>query len=161
MSDGTGELIPFPDRLSVVAREEEPLDVPIDRAPSYRDCRHAHVQLDAKARALRCKDCEQVIDPIDWLETLAMTWERYVYRWRSANGGIRRAEDELVKLRGQERNAKERVKRAKKWLRDHSIDPRIDDLDRDDDLFDAYGEAGSLPMYRKAGGGYGDGGIDF
>lgn len=131
-----GKVVPFPKRLSVRERVEEPLDSPVTAKPRENRCGHKHVELDKQGRLLRCKDCEQVIDPIDWIAQLAVEWDFYVYRWRAANAGIRRAEAELKKLEGRERNAKSRVRRARDWLREHAGETWAD-LDSDDDLFRA------------------------
>jgi hypothetical protein len=63
------------------------------------------------ARCLRCQGCEQVIDPVDWIEHLAMEWDMYVMRWRQARARTRGAEERLEEVERLERNARARLKR--------------------------------------------------
>lgn len=132
MSDEHGKLFVLPYSSEKAKRLDmvDGPDAPVERKAGHRDCRHKQVELDVVGRVIRCKECEQVIDPIDWIETLSREWERYVYRWRSARAkceGIEKAVEELERV---EKNARARLRRLNGKLAEKGEPPEEIDLFR-------------------------------
>lgn len=111
MTDEGAEVIELTPRLSVAPAPEQ-LDAPIVREPRQKFCRHEHVSLNVPERKLTCRDCELVIDPVEWLEQLAAQWDRYAFRLRSAVVKTQGAERDLADVERRLRNAKARMRKA-------------------------------------------------
>ncbi|MGK9457909.1 hypothetical protein [Enterobacter ludwigii] len=75
-------------------------------------CLHSAVSINGKERTLRCRKCETLIDPFDYLMTLCDQESRY---WESVKY-LRREEKQrrqnIEKLIQIEKNAKSRIRRA-------------------------------------------------
>ena len=74
-------------------------------------CLHSAVSINGKERTLRCRKCETLIDPFDYLMTLCDQESRY---WESVKY-LRREEKQrrqnIEKLIQIEKNAKSRIRR--------------------------------------------------
>jgi hypothetical protein len=113
----TGEVKHFPISPEVLRRldDKDGPDAPVERDRKRGDsgCRHKKVTLEVGPRCLRCQDCEEVIDPINWIAQLVHEWEGYVWRWRSARDRVRAAEREMLDVERKLKNAKARLRRAR------------------------------------------------
>jgi hypothetical protein len=109
-----GELVPFPIAPEVARRlaDRDGPDSPVGRKPGFRDCWHEKVELNIAARHIRCLACEEIIDPIAWIDNLAREWDSYLYRWRDARLKIEAIEKRLAEAERKERNLKARLRNA-------------------------------------------------
>lgn len=93
---------------------------PVTREDPKPFCNHAHVRLDDAGHRVFCDDCGDEVDPWAFLAKMASEWSRH----RDAIRDIRRrrnhAQDELDEIRRLERNAKSRLRAARKSLIDES-----------------------------------------
>jgi len=81
---------------------------------SFGDCRHTRVIVDPKLRRVTCRDCDEVLDPIEVIIQTANKERQYQYR-REAVLELTRKIDELKK---EEKRVKARLTRAKKKVGD-------------------------------------------
>lgn len=124
--------------------DELPLRV-VPHPPSA--CRHRGSYIDKASRRVYCRGCEQELDPYDVLDRIARDREHMVktaQQYRFETDSLLKRVNELERL---ERNAKSRVRTAKKWLKEHAGD-RWADLSSDDDLFRGDLELDGFPEQR-------------
>jgi len=80
------------------------------RRRSFGDCRHVRVLVDADLRRVECRECGEILDPIEVLLQFASKERQFSYR-KDALENIQRRVQELSK---EERRIKARISRAKK-----------------------------------------------
>lgn len=82
--------------------------------PSERPyCHHASVRVDEKERQVRCKICGAVVEPFDWMLSVAKRETRLADDVKLLRRGTGKAEN-IEKLIQIERNAKARIRRVTK-----------------------------------------------
>lgn len=77
-----------------------------------RPCYHPRVAVIIEARHLECRDCGEIIDPLEWIRSLASDWDRYVHRWRTARHEVNAIEKRLEQSKRDEKNLKARLRNA-------------------------------------------------
>ncbi|EEQ2187686.1 hypothetical protein G5664_25560 [Escherichia coli] len=83
--------------------------------PSERTyCHHASVRVDEKERQVRCKICCAVVEPFDWMLSVAKRETRLADDVRLLRQEERERRKNIEKLIQIERNAKARIRRATK-----------------------------------------------
>ncbi len=83
--------------------------------PSERPyCHHASVRVDEKERQVRCKICGAVVEPFDWMLSVAKRETRLADDVRLLRQEERERRKNIEKLIQIERNAKARIRRATK-----------------------------------------------
>ncbi|EKK2478883.1 TPA: hypothetical protein GF147_01300 [Escherichia coli] len=97
-------------------KEDEPRDkVNFLYEPSERPyCHHASVRVDEKERQVRCKICGAVVEPFDWMLSVAKRETRLADDVRLLRQEERERRKNIEKLIQIERNAKARIRRATK-----------------------------------------------
>lgn len=80
--------------------------------PRRSSCRHSHLEVDASIRKVFCVDCEEEVDPIDALNTLAYECDRYVHSRDRLEREAKQASVTLEDLKRQVRNAKAQLRRS-------------------------------------------------
>jgi FtsZ-binding cell division protein ZapB len=118
--DGFGVLIPLPGALHRKAQNERSQafdDLTVRPKPftgGKRECDHRRSWVDVRARRLFCRDCEVELDPIDVLGRLASRREHEVRTVLTLRYEIDRLTETKAKLEREERNAKSRIRNARK-----------------------------------------------
>ncbi|MED0056229.1 ead/Ea22-like family protein [Escherichia marmotae] len=83
--------------------------------PSERPyCHHASVRVDEKERQVRCKNCGAVVEPFDWMLSVAKRETRLADDVRLLRQEEQERRKNIEKLIQIERNAKARIRRATK-----------------------------------------------
>lgn len=96
-------------------RESEIAELPIGRAQFTAGiCRHAHSVVDARARTVKCDSCGVPIDPIDLLDRIAHEFATPLRKVQEAERRVRDMQENIGRLEREERNAKARVRTARK-----------------------------------------------
>jgi hypothetical protein len=130
-------------------------ELPVRTAPFVsRACSHRGAYINLADRRVYCRACEQELDPYKVLDEIARNREHMVttaQRLRFETDSLLKRVNELERL---ERNAKSRIRTAKKWLRKHA-GATWADLYSDDDLFRSDLELSGLPE-EAHGRAYGD-----
>lgn len=114
------QVIPHPSAGELNRQQNEHVDaleqLPVRHTPrpAYDACRHKRTWIDTGARKLTCRDCDVEVDPIDVLSMLAGDREFYVNQARYLRRDVKRVTAELRELERQERNAKSRIRNARK-----------------------------------------------
>ncbi|KAE9819465.1 hypothetical protein GP647_14945 [Escherichia coli] len=108
--DESGNIVLFP------VKEDDPRNqVNFLYEPSERPyCHHASVRVDEKERQVRCKICGAVVEPFDWMLSVAKRETRLaddVKQLRQEERGRRKNIEKLIQI---ERNVKARIRRATK-----------------------------------------------
>lgn len=113
----SGEVKHFPVSPEILRRldDKDGPDAPVerDRTRGGSGCNHRKVTLEIGPRCLRCRDCDEVIDPINWIEQLVHEWDQYLYRWHSARDRVKAADREANDVERKLKNAKARLRRAR------------------------------------------------
>jgi hypothetical protein len=126
VSDGHGKLIAFPgvDPDKLPKFEIDELDKAIE-SPMQVENRYAHgcpdwhrrgIKLNQVNRRIYCKTCGEELDMFEYIEQLARDWAWTTSTHRSAVEKRKVAEKRLDEVLRQERNAKARLKNAKRRL---------------------------------------------
>lgn len=97
---------------------ENPLQIE-PRRPSY--CRHDRIALDTHSRTVRCTDCQQVLDPFDFLQTNAHTVQQAWSHYRQVMAKVAEKNESVEALGKEEKRLKARVKALK-----DKVEPGID-----------------------------------
>jgi hypothetical protein len=72
MTSGEGE-----DAAVVSLAERRDRTLRVNRSyPTARECQHAHMEVDTRRRTLKCADCGEPVNPMDYLVDLANSEER-------------------------------------------------------------------------------------
>ena len=77
---------------------------------TLNECRHTRVIVDPKLRRVECRDCEEILDPIEVLVQYASKERQFQYR-REA---LQKMADRVDKLAAEEKRIKARIRRAEK-----------------------------------------------
>lgn len=72
-------------------------------------CAHRETEVDALARIVRCRACGVDLDAMDVLSVVASEWDRLAHAIKERKA----IEDEIAKLRGEERRTKSRLRTAR------------------------------------------------
>lgn len=75
-------------------------------------CLHSAVSINGKERTLRCRKCETLIDPFDYLMTLCDQESRYWENVKYLRREEKQRRQNIKKLIQIEKNAKSRIRRA-------------------------------------------------
>lgn len=75
-------------------------------------CLHSAVSINGKERTLRCRKCETLIDPFDYLMTLCDQESRYMENVKYLRREEKQRRQNIEKLIQIEKNAKSRIRRA-------------------------------------------------
>lgn len=75
-------------------------------------CMHATVWVNEKDRTLRCRKCESLIEPFDFLMTLCDQESRYMESVKYLRREEKQRRQNIEKLIQIEKNAKSRIRRA-------------------------------------------------
>ena len=89
-----------------------------DRDPEKRYCRHMRVELDEGARRCYCRECGEEVPAFDFLLKLSDEWHRYENSRKEAKRLAERAKEKLEDTERRERNAKGRLRTARRKLAD-------------------------------------------
>lgn len=87
----------------------------------YLACQHPNVVIDEEQRTVKCKACEQVLDPVWVVLQWAKNWGRYAGQVKALRGEAQQRTDEIVKLRAEEQRIKARIRTASGRVRGQSI----------------------------------------
>lgn len=147
--DELAEVIQLPrgrefNRNQVAAELDELPVLPAQWTPRSEKCEHQRTYVDLRARRVFCRGCEVEMDPYAVLDRIARHRENMVQvaqRYRFETDSLLKRVNELERL---ERNAKNRVRTAKKWLKEHAGE-KWADLNSDDDLFRTDLELSGIP----------------
>lgn len=109
VTENDGKAFPQP-------KEDDPRDqVNFLYEPSERPyCHHASVRVDEKERQVRCKICGAVVEPFDWMLSVAKRETRLADDVRLLRQEEQERRKNIEKLIQIERNAKARIRRATK-----------------------------------------------
>lgn len=112
------EVIPLPsaDPVNRMNNErEDALDaLPVRTKQEHGACKHRGTWVSESARTLMCRKCGVPVDPIDALVRLARNREFYANQARWLRGDVERLSREVDELKRQERNAKSRIRSARR-----------------------------------------------
>ncbi|MDW2592624.1 hypothetical protein [Citrobacter braakii] len=75
-------------------------------------CLHSAVSINGKERTLRCRKCETLIEPFDFLMTLCDQESRYMESVKYLRREEKQRRQNIEKLIQIEKNAKSRIRRA-------------------------------------------------
>jgi hypothetical protein len=117
-------------------REAELEELPVRTAPHTRSCPHRRTYVSREARTLKCRDCGVDVDPIETLAELASGHEHLMRSRRYLRGEIDRQREQLDRLKRDERNAKSRIRGARRRRDDRGA------------LIEAAKAAGAIGGYR-------------
>ena len=108
--DESGNIVLFP------VKEDDPRNqVNFLYEPSERPyCHHASVRVDEKERQVRCKICGAVVEPFDWMLSVAKRETRLADDVKQLRQEERERRKNIEKLIQIERNVKARIRRATK-----------------------------------------------
>lgn len=97
-------------------RESEIADLPVSSKRSYSldACKHAHSVVDARARTVTCSSCGVTLDPIEVLDRIAVEFAEPIRRVHEAQRRFRELSENVWRLEREERNAKGRVRAARR-----------------------------------------------
>ncbi|HAF5259464.1 TPA: hypothetical protein H1809_000782 [Salmonella enterica] len=79
-------------------------------------CHHASVRVDEKERQVRCKICGAVVEPFDWMLSVAKRETRLADDVKQLRQEERERRKNIEKLIQIERNVKARIRRATKLI---------------------------------------------
>jgi hypothetical protein len=79
-----------------------------------RPCDHKHAKLDEPNRRVYCADCEVELDPIAVLDMIAAEADRYISSIQLYHRRMRELQGTVADLERAERNAKSRIRNARK-----------------------------------------------
>lgn len=97
------------DIIDIEAARKRLADLDIRTRGTHRHCAHWHISVYEDSRTVECRDCETVIDPVD-----------VILRFARKEMSLRQFEDRseqrarIDALEKQERNAKERLRKAQR-----------------------------------------------
>jgi|GEM_PF-4401895 len=74
------------------------------------ECRHTRVRVDPKLRRVECRDCEEILDPVEVLLQYANKERQFRYRREALDDIQHRVKD----LAAEEKRIKARIRRAEK-----------------------------------------------
>ncbi|HBR2022932.1 TPA: hypothetical protein L9M76_000622 [Klebsiella variicola] len=77
-------------------------------------CRHPAVSVNEKERQVRCRTCGAAVDPFDWMLSLAKKETQLADNVKALRKEEKERRKNIEKLIQIERNAKARIRRAKK-----------------------------------------------
>ncbi|TNP85899.1 hypothetical protein FIC03_23270 [Escherichia coli] len=108
--DESGNIVLFP------VKEDDPRNqVNFLYKPSEKPyCHHASVRVDEKERQVRCKICGAVVEPFDWMLSVAKRETRLADDVKQLRQEERERRKNIEKLIQIERNVKARIRRATK-----------------------------------------------
>ncbi|NGI67705.1 hypothetical protein G5687_25435 [Escherichia coli] len=108
--DESGNIVLFP------VKEDDPRNqVNFLYEPSEKPyCHHASVRVDEKERQVRCKICGAVVEPFDWMLSVAKRETRLADDVKQLRQEERERRKNIEKLIQIERNVKARIRRATK-----------------------------------------------
>ncbi|EEV5627058.1 hypothetical protein CTR46_005062 [Escherichia coli] len=108
--DESGNIVLFP------VKEDDPRNqVNFLYKPSEKPyCHHASVRVDEKERQVRCKICGAVVEPFDWMLSVAKRETRLADDVRLLRQEEQERRKNIEKLIQIERNVKARIRRATK-----------------------------------------------
>lgn len=102
-----GQVVAFPTKKEVL---EDGLV--IQREGQKVMCLHSAVWVNEKDRTLRCRKCETLIEPFDYLMTLCEEESRYMESVKYLRREEKQRRQNIEKLIQIEKNAKSRIRRA-------------------------------------------------
>lgn len=76
-------------------------------------CLHSRLTVDEAERQVRCRDCNVVIDPFDWMNAIAKRQTQMADNVKTLRMEEKQRRASIEKLIQIERNAKARIRRAK------------------------------------------------
>ena len=80
-------------------------------------CKHRRTWINPEARTLECRDCGVPVDPFEFIAHLASVGERLVEQRARLRFDVKHLHEEKLDLERQERNAKSRLRNARKRCR--------------------------------------------
>lgn len=120
MNDGefSDNVVPFPrGQFEKASNEREALldELPVRTDQTLRACFHREhgTKVSEGARTVKCRGCDVDLDPIEVLSWLARDRENLVWQGRRLRNERDYLEQEVEKLKRDERNAKARIRRAR------------------------------------------------
>ncbi|QFI34257.1 hypothetical protein [Enterobacter hormaechei] len=102
-----GEVVAFPSK-----NKDMQDGLVIQREGQKVMCLHSAVSINGKERTLRCRKCETLIDPFDYLMTLCDQESRYWENVKYLRREEKQRRQNIEKLIQIEKNAKSRIRRA-------------------------------------------------
>lgn len=75
-------------------------------------CRHSAIQVNEKERAVRCRNCGAVVDPFEWMLSVAKQETQLADNVKALRREEAQRRQNIEKLIQIERNAKSRIRRA-------------------------------------------------
>lgn len=111
MADDGGDILLFPK----IKEGADAITPPAEKKPRplHGDCLHRRKSiLDQTAHQLICADCDQVLDPFDWISDYVGRWDRENTFYRQARQQGIDAAKRLAELERLERNTKARIRRG-------------------------------------------------
>lgn len=114
--DGNVISLPFTDaKREHNQRESELAELPVGRAPySLGTCKHERSVVDARARTVKCSSCNVDMDPIEVLDRIAHDFAEPLRLAQQAHKRRRELQESIGRLEREERNAKARLRTARK-----------------------------------------------
>lgn len=102
-----GKVVAFPTK-----KEDLQDGLVIQREGQKVMCLHSNVWVNEKDRTLRCRRCESLIEPFDFLMTLCDQESRYMESVKCLRKEEKQRRQNIEKLIQIEKNAKSRIRRA-------------------------------------------------
>lgn len=103
-----GNVVAFPERKEGL---RDAMAMQIEKGARIY-CRHDSVLVDEKERTLRCRRCDALVEPFNYILTLCETENRYVESVRYLRREEKQRRQNIEKLIQIEKNAKSRIRRA-------------------------------------------------
>lgn len=104
----------LPETLDEIARAAElDDDLPL-RKQHGKPCAHRLAWLNHEQRELRCRNCDALLDPFDFLVKLANDADHWVKTRKKAERQAHEAKARLEDLLRQEKNARARIRRLER-----------------------------------------------
>lgn len=106
---GDGKVIAFP---RLLPDEEERANL-LQQAGEQPRCRHRRVSLHVTDREVRCRDCGEVVEAFDHLNTMAGNWTYWETELRRMRGEAEERRRNLEEIKREESNARSRLGRLR------------------------------------------------
>lgn len=116
------DVVQFPSKVSEIPEQTLLVE------PRLKYCQHNKIQLDQDERILRCKDCNSVLNPFDYLVNNAMHLRRAWIDHANVTNQLRDLQSRIDALKAEEKRLKGRVRTAReKTVKTVEIRSREDD----------------------------------
>ncbi|WP_312836660.1 hypothetical protein [Pantoea sp.] len=116
--DDSDNVLAFTKRFDSNADIREMRNVTEAPKPAFQHCFHNKVETDEHRRVINCRLCGKVIDPFDWVLSIANKETKLDWELTGLRGEIKQHREGLEKLRREETNCRARIKTSQFRLND-------------------------------------------